>query len=123
LRIGAIILAAIILVFWPSVVSAIVLVVVLLLVLGFVALISERPTPPRRITVGVDDGHRMAVRIGAIILILAAIIFVFWPSVVSAIVLAVVLLLVLGFVALISERPKLQDHPGAGPDSPSPNRT
>jgi hypothetical protein len=142
-RIGTVILAAIIFVFWPSVVSAIVLAVVLLLVLGLVALISERPTPPRRNTISDDTRpepdpvrQRNAVLIGTVIL--AGIIFVFWPSVVSAIVLAVVLLLVLGLVALTSERPtpphrnilgvdtrsgpdglrQLQDHPGAVPDSP-----
>jgi hypothetical protein len=56
--------------------------------------------------------HRMAVRISAIIL--ASIIFVFWPSVVSAIVLAIVLLLVLGFVELIGKPTGTEGVPQAG---------
>ena len=56
--------------------------------------------------------HRMALRIGATAL--AAIIFVFWPSVVSAIVLAVVLLLVLLFVELTRKPAGAEGLPQAG---------
>jgi len=56
--------------------------------------------------------HRMALRIGTIIL--AAIIFVFWPSVVSAIVLAIVLLLVLLFVELTRKPTGTEGVPQAG---------
>jgi len=56
--------------------------------------------------------HRMALRIGAVIL--AAIIFVFWPSVVSAIVLAIVLLLVLLFVELTRKPTGTEGVPQAG---------
>jgi len=56
--------------------------------------------------------HRMALRIGAVIL--AAIIFVFWPSVVSAIVLAIVLLLVLLFVELTRKPAGTEGVPQAG---------
>jgi hypothetical protein len=56
--------------------------------------------------------HKNAVRIGTIIL--AAIIFVFWPSVVSAIVLAIILLLVLGFVELMSKPTGTEGVPQAG---------
>ncbi len=47
--------------------------------------------------------HRTALRVGTIAV--AGLIFVFWPSAVSAIVLAVVLLLVLGFVGLVGRPP------------------
>jgi hypothetical protein len=56
--------------------------------------------------------HRMAVRIGATAL--AAIIFVFWPSVVSAIVLAIVLLLVFLFVELMRKPAGTEGVPQAG---------
>ena len=56
--------------------------------------------------------HRMALRIGAVIL--ASIIFVFWPSVVSAIVLAIVLLLVLLFVELTRKPAGTEGVPQAG---------
>jgi len=56
--------------------------------------------------------HRMALRIGATAL--AAIIFVFWPSVVSAIVLAIVLLLVFLFVELTRKTTGTEGVPQAG---------
>jgi len=56
--------------------------------------------------------HRMAVRIGATAL--AVIIFIFWPSAVLAIVLAIVLLLVLGFVELIGKPAAAEGVPQAG---------
>jgi hypothetical protein len=58
------------------------------------------------------SAHKNAVRIGTVIL--AAIIFVFWPSVVSAIVLVIVLLLVLGFVELIGKPRGTEGVPQAG---------
>jgi len=56
--------------------------------------------------------HRMALRIGATAL--AAMIFVFWPSVVYAIVLAIVLLLVFLFVELTRKTTGTEGVPQAG---------